>query len=150
MCPKIVSNPFRFVKTDGGRAPRDSLQIGGASTGIPGASYLPQATALTKPMRNAIVPSMDETKQFKAIVRGRVQGVFYRATAVDQARALGLAGYARNRPDGSVEVVARGAEAHLRRLLEWLHSGPTLAQVTAVDVDWTDTTAAPDPFTVRY
>ena len=93
---------------------------------------------------------MDETKQFKAIVRGRVQGVFYRATAVDQARALALAGYARNRPDGSVEVVARGEEDQLRCLIKWLHVGPTLAQVTAVDLDWTDTTPAPDPFTVRY
>lgn len=93
---------------------------------------------------------MSETKQFKATVRGKVQGVYFRAETVDEARALGLAGYARNLPDGSVEVVARGEEAALRKLIQYLHVGPTIARVTGVEIDWSDTTPAPDPFTVRY
>ena len=90
-----------------------------------------------------------ETKQFRAIVRGRVQGVCYRATTVEVGRSLALSGYARNLPDGSVEVVARGEEANLRKLLEFLRAGPTLAQVSAVEADWSDSTPAPDPFSIR-
>ena len=93
---------------------------------------------------------MEETKQFRAVVRGRVQGVYYRATTVDEAQALGLAGYARNMPDGSVEVVARGEESALKRFIEYLHRGPTLAVVTGVEVEWGDSTPAPDPFTTKY
>jgi acylphosphatase len=89
------------------------------------------------------------TKQFRALVHGKVQGVCYRATTVEEARALGLAGYARNLPDGSVEVVARGEEPALRRLIEYLHVGPSLAQVISVDVDWSDRSATPEPFSVR-
>ena len=93
---------------------------------------------------------MNEAKQFKAIVRGRVQGVYFRGHTVDEARALGLAGYAKNLPDGSVEVVARGDEAALRSLIQYLHVGPTIARVSGVEVDWNDRTPAPDPFTVLY
>ena len=93
---------------------------------------------------------MSVEKQFKAIVRGKVQGVSFRAYTVDEARALGLAGYARNLADGSVEVVARGEETVLRKLIQYLHVGPTIARVTGVEIDWSDTTPAPDPFTVRY
>ncbi len=93
---------------------------------------------------------MNETKQFRAIVRGKVQGVYYRATTVGRAQTLGLAGFARNLPDGSVEVVARGEESVLRRFLESLHVGPTLARVIGVDVDWSDTTPTEEPFSVKY
>ncbi len=93
---------------------------------------------------------MNEIKQFKAIVRGKVQGVYFRAHTADEARALGLAGYAKNLADGSVEVVARGEERALRRLIQYLHVGPTIARVSGVELDWTDTTPAPDPFTVPY
>ena len=90
------------------------------------------------------------TKQFRALVRGGVQGVSYRATTVEMGRSLALAGYARNRPDGSVEVVARGEESALQKLIEFLHIGPSLARVTGVEVDWSDSTPAPVPFTLVY
>ncbi|MBD3161718.1 MAG: acylphosphatase [Candidatus Eisenbacteria bacterium] len=93
---------------------------------------------------------MAETKQFRAIVRGRVQGVYFRATTAEEARRLGLAGYARNLPDGSVEVVARGAEEALRDLVAFLHRGPIPARVSGVEVDWDDSSPAPDPFTVKH
>lgn len=92
---------------------------------------------------------MDDVRQFRAIVRGRVQGVGYRAATIEEGQALGLAGFARNLADGSVEVVARGSEADLRMLITFLHRGPTLANVDAVDVDWSDRTDAPRPFTLR-
>lgn len=66
------------------------------------------------------------------IVSGRVQGVFYRASTREQALALGLAGHARNLPDGRVEVLASGAVVALDALEHWLRRGPPAAQVEAV------------------
>jgi acylphosphatase len=93
---------------------------------------------------------MFEPAQFRAVVRGSVQGVYYRATTVEEARALGLAGYARNREDGSVEVVAAGPKSDLERLIDYLHRGPQLARVTGVELDWSDRSEAPRPFAIRF
>ncbi|WP_440997450.1 acylphosphatase [Arhodomonas sp. SL1] len=65
-------------------------------------------------------------------VHGRVQGVFFRAATQEQARNLGVSGYARNLPEGSVEVVAAGDTAALDALEDWLADGPPQARVTAV------------------
>ena len=67
------------------------------------------------------------------IVAGRVQGVAYRAWTCEQAVRLGLAGWARNLCDGSVEVVARGNPEAIERLLVALNDGPAAARVTSVD-----------------
>ncbi len=67
-------------------------------------------------------------------VSGRVQGVYYRGAAQARARTLGIAGYARNLPDGRVEVLACGNASDLDRFVEWLWTGPAAAHVTAVDV----------------
>lgn len=69
----------------------------------------------------------------RAIVRGRVQGVGFRAFVVREARQLGLDGYTRNLPDGGVEVVAGGHPLQLDLLVERLQSGPPLARVEAVE-----------------
>ncbi len=66
------------------------------------------------------------------IVSGRVQGVCYRASTREQALALGLAGHARNRRDGSVEVLACGTSEALDALERWLWRGPPAARVEAV------------------
>ena len=66
------------------------------------------------------------------LVKGRVQGVWFRAATRDKAIALGLSGHAVNLPDGRVEVVACGAEAALDELAVWLWHGPELARVTEV------------------
>ncbi len=73
-------------------------------------------------------------KRIHATVRGRVQGVGFRDFVSREARSLGLAGWVRNCPDGSVEVVAEGAEARLERLAERLRTGPPMAAVASVDV----------------
>jgi acylphosphatase len=93
---------------------------------------------------------MAEHEQFRALVRGHVQGVCFRSSTVDEAQQLGLAGYARNLADGSVEVVARGERENLARLLSFLHRGPSLARVTAVEVEWGDQSPAPSPFDIRF
>jgi acylphosphatase len=72
-------------------------------------------------------------------VSGRVQGVYYRGTAVSRARAAGLSGYARNLPDGRVEVLVQGAEAAVEDFIEWLWIGSVAAKVTAVEVRNVDT-----------
>ncbi len=66
------------------------------------------------------------------IVSGQVQGVAYRATTQRQAQALNVTGYAKNLPDGSVEVLACGAELDVKMLCDWLWQGPRLAQVSEV------------------
>ncbi|MCK4303432.1 MAG: acylphosphatase [Candidatus Eisenbacteria sp.] len=88
--------------------------------------------------------------QFRAVVHGRVQGVCFRMETVSTARNLGLRGFARNLPDGSVEVVANGDQGTLESLLDFLHYGPTLAKVDHLEVDWKDASPVGEPFEVRY
>lgn len=66
-------------------------------------------------------------------VFGRVQGVWYRGSARDQARNLGLSGWVRNCEDGSVEAVACGAQGALEEFKAWLHEGPPSARVERVE-----------------
>ena len=68
------------------------------------------------------------------IVRGQVQGVGFRWSADARARDLGLAGWVRNRSDGTVEAEIQGTEEQVDAMLDWLHRGPQFASVTAVDV----------------
>jgi len=65
-------------------------------------------------------------------VRGRVQGVFYRASTREQAVRLGIVGYAKNLSDGRVEVLAIGESAAVDALERWLWQGPPAAQVIEV------------------
>jgi acylphosphatase len=70
----------------------------------------------------------------KCLVGGRVQGVFYRATAARRAQDLGLSGYARNLADGRVEVLACGEDAAVSAFVNWLWIGSSGCRVTSVDV----------------
>ena len=74
--------------------------------------------------------AVDVARRF--VVSGQVQGVFFRASAARMAEQLALRGYARNLPDGRVEVLALGDAASLLKLAGWLRQGPTLARVTEV------------------
>ncbi len=67
------------------------------------------------------------------IVSGKVQGVWFRASACDQARALGLRGNARNLADGRVEVLAVGDAAAIDALAAWLRQGPPRARVDELE-----------------
>ncbi|RTZ60280.1 MAG: acylphosphatase [Gammaproteobacteria bacterium] len=68
------------------------------------------------------------------LVSGRVQGVFYRASAQAEGERLGLDGWVRNLPDGRVEAVACGDAEMLERFESWLRKGPAFARVTALAV----------------
>ncbi len=70
---------------------------------------------------------------YRYVVRGVVQGVGYRYFVLRQAAGLGVSGYARNLPDGSVEVVAEGGEQRLADLEQRLRRGPAAADVTSVE-----------------
>jgi acylphosphatase len=70
------------------------------------------------------------------MIRGRVQGVYFRASTVYEAQNLGLTGWVRNCPDGSVEAVAEGTREKLDELIAWCKKGPSGARVKNVEVDW--------------
>jgi acylphosphatase len=90
-----------------------------------------------------------QNRRLHAVVRGSVQGVGFRATTFDQARRLGLAGWVRNRVDGTVEVLAEGAEPKLNMFLAYLRRGPLGARVAGVVEDWSEEQGAPIPFQVK-
>ena len=75
---------------------------------------------------------MPDITRLHVLVHGRVQGVGYRYTCGELARASGLGGWVRNLPDGRVEVLMEGEESAVHALREWLHQGPEKAQVTDV------------------
>ena len=89
-------------------------------------------------------------KRLHIIVKGRVQGVFYRHNTKVKALELDLSGYVRNMPSGEVEVVAEGPEEKLKMLLEWCRRGPEYAEVTDVEVKWDKFAGEFLGFSVKY
>lgn len=78
-----------------------------------------------------------------AIISGRVQGVFYRASTQSEARRLGLKGWVRNLPTGEVETRIEGPRERVEALLRWCGQGPPSARVSGVEVEWVE----PEGFT---
>ena len=70
----------------------------------------------------------------RVTVRGRVQGVAFRYSTCEEARAAGVAGWVRNRPDGTVEAHFEGEHAAVARLVGWCREGPRFAEVVGVEV----------------
>jgi acylphosphatase len=82
-------------------------------------------------------------------VSGRVQGVFFRATTVDEAAARGVAGWVRNGSDGRVEAVFEGEKSAVEAMIAWCRKGPPAARVSAVEVTWEEPKGEAD-FTVGH
>lgn len=93
---------------------------------------------------------MSDVVAFQALVRGRVQGVFYRVFVEDMSRKLELTGYVRNRPDGTVEVEAEGERKNLEKLVEFLKKGPPAARVEEVAVKWEEASGKFLEFNIKY
>ncbi len=73
-------------------------------------------------------------KRVRVLVSGRVQGVFYRAFCAERARELGLGGFVRNRPDGTVEAAFEGPDADVDSAVDWCRTGTQWSVVRRVDV----------------
>lgn len=88
-------------------------------------------------------------KRAKITVSGDVQGVGFRAHTQATARALGVNGYVRNLKEGDVEIVVEGDDAAVERLIAWSRSGPRMARVDDVRVEYSETTGEFRGFDVR-
>ena len=80
------------------------------------------------------------SKQIHLMISGRVQGVFFRASAVHIARGFKVTGFVRNLANGNVELLGEGDEEALKRLLDWCKKGPPGARVENVDIKWGEST----------
>lgn len=89
-------------------------------------------------------------KRLQAIVHGRVQGVSFRYYTQLEAQRLGVTGWVRNDPEGTVTVVAEGPEPALERLLQFLRHGPPAARVSHVDDTWSPASQEFSAFGVRF
>ena len=77
------------------------------------------------------------------IVRGRVQGVFFRAETRHRAQSLGVSGWVRNNDDGSVEATFEGERERIQSMIDWCRRGPPHAHVDDVEVTWEEPTGEP-------
>jgi acylphosphatase len=74
----------------------------------------------------------------RVVIRGRVQGVFFRVETRERAQSLGLAGWVRNNPDGTVEAVFQGERDRVDSMVAWCRRGPAAAHVEDVEVEWAE------------
>ena len=84
------------------------------------------------------------------LIKGKVQGVFFRAYTREQAEALGLAGWVRNLPLRRVEAVFQGPRDQVERAIAWCHQGPPSALVSEVSVSWGDPDPTLEIFEIRH
>jgi acylphosphatase len=84
------------------------------------------------------------------ICHGRVQGVFFRASAQEEAERIGVTGWVRNLSGGTVELVAEGAVEDVENFHRWCSDGPPYSEVSGVDVDYSAATGEFDGFSVNY
>jgi acylphosphatase len=81
---------------------------------------------------------MAENVRARVVIGGRVQGVAYRFETQYAAERIGVHGWVRNRPDGTVQALFEGERGRVEEMIAWCRRGPALARVTAVDVSWED------------
>lgn len=74
-------------------------------------------------------------KTLRLVIQGRVQGVFFRDSMLHEAQQLGVAGWVRNRSDGTVEAMVHGDPAAVDAIVRWAQRGPQHAQVTRVEIE---------------
>ena len=86
----------------------------------------------------------------KVKIEGRVQGVFFRQSTVEMARSLGLTGWVKNCPDGSVEALFEGERNEVKKAVDWCYQGPPAAQVNHVDVSWETSDLQYERFSIVY
>jgi acylphosphatase len=93
--------------------------------------------------------NMDQLRA-QVIVHGLVQGVWFRASTKDEADRLGVTGWVRNLPGGSVEALFEGPKKKVEEIVGWCHRGPAGAKVRSVDIVWEPFTHEFHHFEIRY
>jgi acylphosphatase len=89
---------------------------------------------------------VSDTVRYRVVIRGYVQGVWFRESCRRHALDLGLAGWVRNRTDGTVEAVFEGPESDVARAVAWCRVGPPAAEVAGIDVTAEEPTGSPGFF----
>lgn len=89
-------------------------------------------------------------KRVHAIISGRVQGVYFRTYAQDEAQKLGLTGWVRNHRGGAVEAAIEGEESKVDQMVAWLHIGSPMGEVTGVEVTEETPLNEKGAFNIRY
>lgn len=93
---------------------------------------------------------MAEKSRVHVLIKGLVQGVFFRQTTQEMADILGLKGWVRNTEDGKVEAVFEGEREKIEKILEWAKKGPPLAKVEGIEVKWEEYKGEFKDFEIRY
>jgi acylphosphatase len=93
---------------------------------------------------------MTDNKRIHVIVEGRVQGVYFRAYTKDAAVKLGLSGWVRNRPDGSVEALIEGEKTAVKKMLQWLNKGSPHSLVETVHATEEPSVGDNPTFEIQY
>jgi acylphosphatase len=86
----------------------------------------------------------------QVVIHGLVQGVFFRASARDEAVRLGVGGWVRNLHDGTVQALFEGEKKKVEELVGWCHRGPSGARVSKVDISWEPYRGEHKRFDIRY
>jgi acylphosphatase len=93
---------------------------------------------------------MKDKVRARAIISGRVQGVFYRMETKRAADRIGVFGWVRNLKDGSVEAVFEGERVRVEAVLDWCRQGPPHADVTDVTATWSEYSGEFDGFNISF
>jgi acylphosphatase len=91
-----------------------------------------------------------EIARLHIIIEGIVQGVFYRASTIEESSKLGLTGWVMNCSDGRVEAVFEGNIDKIDKIIEWCKKGPPGAEVTNIETVWEQATGEYDSFSIKY
>ena len=91
-----------------------------------------------------------DTLRAHVIIHGLVQGVWFRASTKEEALRIGVNGWVRNLPDGSVEAVFEGEKKKVEEIVGWCHKGPPGARVSTVDITWEPPRNEFARFEIRY
>ena len=87
-------------------------------------------------------------KRAHLFISGRVQGVFYRVTCLNEGASRGLKGWVRNLPDGRVEALLQGPKDRVESMIKWCYRGPSEARVSDIDVMYEDSGDDPGDFRI--
>jgi len=90
------------------------------------------------------------TKRIRVKIHGKVQGVFFRANTQEKAKELGVKGWVKNEPDGTVSAIFEGEDSAVVKIVEWCKHGPEAAQVDTVEVREEKYTGEFKSFEIKY